>query len=63
MIVQSSGTSCLGSHVYSMGHHVRHIMDSVSATGTEHRLIDTVEALNNRRKTCPSATSSATNAT
>jgi len=46
-----------------MGHNVRHIMDSVSATGTEHRLIDTVEALNNRRKTCPSATSSATNAT
>jgi hypothetical protein len=66
MIVQSSGTSCLGSHVYSIGtkYLPLHLTSkSVSATGAEHRSIDTGECLNTRRETCPSVTLSATNAT
>jgi len=66
MIIQSSGTSSLESRVYSLGTKYLPLdltFKSVFATGTDYRLIDTGERQNTRRETCPSATSSATNAT
>jgi len=54
MIVQSSDTSCLGIGAKYLPLDLT--SRSVSATGTEHRLIDTGEGLNIWRENFPSAT-------